>query len=84
MLPFLTTRIGMSLHVFVCVFLLVVLYWLLKSSVQKQALRIGEIPPFHACKLWKVGVQSDVVDSILMLAQRYFHVMEKFLVWLVW
>ncbi len=28
-----------------------------------------------------VGVQSDVVNRILMFEQRYFHVMEKLLVW---
>jgi len=58
-------------------------YWLLSSSVQKQALRDGERNPFPACKHRRVGVESDVVNSILMLGQRYFHVMEKLLVWLV-
>jgi hypothetical protein len=43
----------------------------------------GERSPFLACKPRKVSVQSDVVNSILMLEQRYFHVMEKLLLWLV-
>jgi len=60
-----------------------VVYWLLGSSVQKQALRDGERSPFPACKHSRVGVESNVVNSILMLEQRYFHVMEKLLVWLV-
>jgi hypothetical protein len=59
------------------------LYWLLGLSVQKQALRDGERNPFPACKHRRVSVESDVVNSILMLGQRYFHVMEKLLVWLV-
>jgi hypothetical protein len=57
------------------------LYWLLGSSVQKQALRGGERSPSPACKHRMVGVQSDVVNRILMFEQRYFHVMEKLLVW---
>ena len=43
------------------------LYWLLGSSVQKQALREGERTPFPACKHRRVGVESDVVNSRLML-----------------
>jgi hypothetical protein len=61
----------------------VALYWLLGSSVQNLERRDGEQSTSPACKPWKVGVQSDVVDSILMLEQRYFHVMEKLRVWLV-
>src|SRR5215510_10910514 len=49
------------------------LYWLLGSSVQRLALRDGERSVFLVCKQRKVGVQSDVVDSILMLEQRCFH-----------
>ena len=59
------------------------LYWLLGSSVQKQARRDGETNPFTACKHRRVGVESDVVNSILMLERQYTHVMEKFLVWQV-
>jgi hypothetical protein len=59
------------------------LYWLLGSSVQKQARPDGERSSFPACKHRRVGVESDVVDSILMLEQPYFHMMEKLLVWLV-
>jgi hypothetical protein len=58
-------------------------YWLLGSSVQKQAPRDRERTPFPACKPRRVGVQSDVVNSMLMLEHRYFHVMEKLLLWLV-
>ena|GEM_PF-5901454 len=58
-------------------------YWLLGSSVQKQARPDGERSSFPACKHRRVGVVSDVVDSILMLEQRYFHMMEKLLLWLV-
>ena len=60
-----------------------VLYWLLGSSVQKQALRDGERNPFPACKHRQVGVESDVVTSILMLGQRYSHMMETLSLWLV-
>jgi hypothetical protein len=59
-------------------------YCLLGSSVQKQALRDRERNPHPACQHRRVGVESDVVTSILMLGQRYFHVMEKLLVWLVY
>jgi hypothetical protein len=59
------------------------LYWLLGSSVQKQARPDGERSSFPACKHRRVGVLSDVVDSIRMLEQRYFHMVEKLLVWLV-
>ena len=58
-------------------------YWLLGSSVQKQALRDGERNPFPACKHRQVGVESDVVNSILMLGQRYSHMMETLSLWLV-
>jgi hypothetical protein len=53
------------------------LYWLLGSSVQKLALQEGERSSSPTCKHRRVGVESDVVDSILMLEQRHFHVMEK-------
>ena len=46
------------------------LYWLLGSSVQKQALRDGERSSSPACKHRRVGVQSEVVTSILMLERR--------------
>jgi hypothetical protein len=59
------------------------LYWLLGASVQKRALRDGESDPFSACKHRRVGVESDVVYSILMIEQCYFHVMEKLFLWLV-
>src|SRR5450759_955133 len=55
------------------------LYWLLGSSVQKQALRDGEGSSSPACKHRRVGVQSDIVDSILMLERRYSYVMEQLL-----
>ena len=59
------------------------LYWLLGSSVQKQALRDGERSAFPACKHSRGDVESDVVNSILMLEHRSFHMMEKLLLWLV-
>ncbi len=59
------------------------LYWLLRTSVQKQAYRDGERSPSPACRYRRVGVESDVVTSMLMLDQRQSHVMENFLVWLV-
>jgi len=59
------------------------LYWLLRSSVQKQARRDGEKSPSPACQQRRVGVPSDVVTSILMLERRYSQMMEKLLVWLV-
>src|SRR5215469_18570122 len=59
------------------------LYWLLGASVQKQALRDGERNPFSACTHRRVGVESDLVYSILMIEQCYFHVMEKLFLWLV-
>ena len=31
----------------------------------------------------RVSVQSEVVTSLLMLKQRYFHAMEKLLLWVV-
>src|SRR2546423_7643593 len=58
------------------------LYWLLGSSVQKQALRDGERSAFPACKHSRGDVESDVVNSILMLEHRSFHMMEKLLLWL--
>src|SRR5215469_16824958 len=91
MLPFQAARILMAIQVFVfllvvCLFLSLArlgLYWLLGSSVQKQALRDGETSTFLACKHSRVGVESDVVNSILMLEHRSFHVMGKLLLWLV-
>jgi len=59
------------------------LYWLLGSSVQKQALRDGERSSSPACKHRRVAVQSDIVDSILMLERRYSYVMEQLLLWRV-
>jgi hypothetical protein len=59
------------------------LYWLLGSSVQKQALRDGEGSSSPACKHRRVGVQSDIVDSILMLERRYSYTMEQLLLWRV-
>jgi transposase-like protein len=56
------------------------LYWLLGSSVLKQARRDGERSPSPACKQRLVGIQSDVVNSILMLERQYSQVMEKLLV----
>ncbi len=47
------------------------LYWLLGSSVQKQALRDGETNPYPACKHSPVSVESDVVNSRLMLERQY-------------
>jgi hypothetical protein len=52
------------------------LYWLLGSSVQKQARRDGVEFSSPACKPRRVGVESDGVTSILMLERRYTHVME--------
>lgn len=43
--------------------------WVIRS---KQALRDGEANPFPTCKHRQVGVESDVVDGILMPEQRYF------------
>ena len=59
------------------------LYWLLRASVQNQARRGGEKSSFPACKHRKVGVQFEVVDSMLMLERRYSYMMEKLLLWLV-
>ena len=59
------------------------LYWLLRSSVQKQVLGDGQSSSSPACKHRRVGVQSDVVTSILMLERRYSHLMEKLLLWVV-
>jgi transposase len=56
---------------------LLALYWLLGSSVQKLALQDGERSSSPTCKHRRVGVESGVVDSILMLEQRHSHVMEK-------
>ena len=42
--------------------------------------RDGERFPSPACKHRRVGVESDVVASILMLERRYSYVMEKLLV----
>jgi len=58
-------------------------YWLLGSSVRKQAHRDGGRNPFPACQHRRVGVESDVITSILMLERRNAHVREKLLVWLV-
>src|SRR5436190_17817633 len=55
------------------------LYWLLGSSVQKQALRDGERSSSPACKQRRVDVKSDVINSVLMLDQRHSHMMEKLL-----
>jgi hypothetical protein len=60
-----------------------ILYWLLGSSIQKQALREGERSTLPTCKPRRGGVQSEVVTRILMLERHYAHVMEKLLVWLV-
>jgi len=57
-------------------------YWLLGSSVQKQAHQDGKRNPFPACKHRRVCVESDVVTSILMFGQRYSQGREKLLVWL--
>ncbi len=62
---------------------LLLLYWLLGSSVQKQALRDGEGSSSPACKHRRVGVQSDIVDSILMLERRSSYTMEQLLLWRV-
>src|SRR5215469_1138957 len=53
------------------------LHWLLGSSVQNHGLGDLERSSSPACKHRRVGVESDVVDSIFMLAQRQLHVMEK-------
>ncbi len=59
------------------------LYWLLSTSVQNPAHRDRERSPSPACKHRRVGVQSEVVNSIFMLERRDAHVMEKLLLWLV-
>jgi hypothetical protein len=51
---------------------------------KKQAFRDGERSASPACKNRRVGVQSEVVNSMLMLEQQNLHVMEKLLVWLVY
>ena len=48
---------------------------------EKQALRDGERSVSPACKYRKVGVESAVVDSILLLERHISHGMEKLLVW---
>ncbi len=55
----------------------------LPTLLHKQALRDGETNPYPTCKHSLVSVESDVVNSRLMLERRYAHVMETFLVWLV-
>jgi len=55
----------------------------LDHPFKKQARPDGERTPFPACKHRRVGVESDVVTSILMLARHYSHGMEKLLVWVV-
>ena len=47
-------------------------YWLLGSSVRKQAHPDGKRSSFPACKHRLVGVLSDVINSRLMLEQCYF------------
>jgi hypothetical protein len=54
------------------------LYWLLGSSVQNQALRDGERSPFPACQHRRVGLQSDVINSMLMLERRSSHLWRSF------
>jgi len=46
--------------------LIILLYWLLGSSVQKIWPSRRKRTPFPACKHRPVGVESDVVNSILM------------------
>jgi len=58
-------------------------YWLLGSSVQKLALGDGQNSSSPTCKHRRVGVQSEIVNSIFLLERRDSHMMEKFLVWLV-
>jgi hypothetical protein len=63
--------------------MLIEVYWLLSTSVQNPAYRDRERSPSPACKHRRVGVQSEVVNSIFMLERRDSHVMEKLLLWLV-
>ena len=50
---------------------------------KKQARREGERSPSPLCKHRRVGVQSDVVNSLPMLEQRHSYMMEKLLLWVV-
>src|SRR5215831_8507693 len=50
---------------------------------KKEGLGDGEKPSSSACTHRWVGVESDVVNSRLMLERQYTHVMEKLLVWQV-
>jgi len=54
--------------------------WIIRSKI---ALGDGPNSSSPTCKHRQVGVQSDIVTSILMLERRYSHVMEKLLVWVV-
>lgn len=59
------------------------LYWLLGSSIPKQALQNWERSPSLACKQRQVGVHSEVITRILMHERRYSHVRETHWLWLV-
>ncbi len=54
--------------------------WVIRSKTGTSRGRKISIP---ACKHSRVGVQSEVITSLLMLKQRYFHVREKLLLCVV-
>jgi hypothetical protein len=53
--------------------------WIIRSKTGTSRRKRSSSP---ACKHRRVGVQSEVVNSIFMLERHYSHVMEKLLVWL--
>jgi hypothetical protein len=62
--------------------------WIIRSKTspaRRRKICFPCLPPKGgpSDKQRKVGVQSDVVDSILIFEQRCFHLMENLLVWLV-
>jgi hypothetical protein len=59
------------------------LYWLLRSSVQKTSPSNRRKISFPRLQTPEGRCTIRRRDSILMLEQRYFHLMEKLVVWLV-
>ena len=55
--------------------------WIIRSKTSPSRRKKIFIP---CLQTRGVGVESDVVNSRLMLERRYSHVMEKFLLWLMY